>query len=70
MAGMLPGFTAGAGSSLTSGSSADMGSDYGQRHFGNIVFGNSGTPEAATQDTVKWVALVVGAVLVAKVLKG
>lgn len=66
----LPGFAMGQGSSLNAGSSADMGADYGQRTFGGITFNKQPTSASSTGDTVKWVALVVGAVLIAKVMKG
>lgn len=66
----FPGFAMGQGSSLNANSSADMGADYSQNHFGGITFNKSPTPAQTTNDTVKWVALVVGAVLIAKVMKG
>lgn len=63
----LPGFAMGQGSSLSAGSSADMGDDYSRKTFGGITFNKGGND---TNDTVKWVALVVGAVLVAKIIRG
>lgn len=66
----LPGFAMGQGSSLSLSNSADMGPDYSNTHFGGISFNKSPSKAETTNDTVKWVTLVVGAVLIAKVMKG
>lgn len=63
----IPSFGGGAGSSLSSSSSADMGDDFSKKVFGSLTVGAA---KSGPGETVKWGIVVLGAVLVAKVLKG
>lgn len=64
----LPGFAMGQGSSLNAGSSADMGADYSSKMFQGVTF--NAKAGSGADDTIKYVALAVAAVVIAKVLKG